>query len=104
MEEDYTIPLHRRGYQRFQLQAQATLIAESQLERPSILKDLSARGAGVVSNEPLNLNEKVEIVIFVPYFFDAAVHRKAKVVWCNRIDEQLWQAGLDFGLDIKIDL
>lgn len=100
MEQVY----NKRDYQRFSLDGSATLIVNKNLKRPLILKDLSARGVGVIGSFPLNLNEKVEVIMNTSFFFDKPLYKKAKVSWCNKIDENLWQAGLDFGLDNKINL
>ena len=97
MEQGYLLPPHRRFYKRFNLDTSATLILPKNLRRPLILRDLSARGAGVVSNYSLNINEEIEITIAVSFFFNQPVYKKARVVWCNKVDEHLWQAGLDFG-------
>jgi hypothetical protein len=37
------------------------------------------------------------------FILDEPVAKQAKVVWCKKIDNNLWQAGLDFGLDNKIN-
>ena len=78
------------------------LLTSQGIERGAILKDLSARGAGIISDFPFKLSEKVTAVISAPFFFDSPVHRQATIVWCQRIDKNLWQGGLDFGIDNKI--
>jgi hypothetical protein len=70
---------------------------------PSIIKDLSARGAGVVTDYPLDKGQEVELAIPECFFFSEAVNRKAKVVWCRQAGERFWQAGLDFGEDNKLN-
>jgi len=94
---------HRRSYERFEVDASATLILNKNLEIPSILTNLSAGGAGTVSNGSLQVNEKVKIIIRAPFFFENPVYKEARVAWCKRLDENLCQAGLDFGLDNGIE-
>jgi len=95
---------HRRTYQRFILDASATLVINEEKEEPSILTDLCPRGTGIVTHYSLKEDEKINIIIKVPYLFDNPVYKRAKVVWCRKIDENLWQGGLDFGEDNKIIL
>lgn len=101
--ELHTIP-YRRSYERYILEAQATLVIHKNKEKPSMLRDLSARGASVITDYPLMINEKMTIAINVPFLFDRFVYKEAKIVWCKKIDENLWQCGLDFGEDNKITL
>lgn len=73
-------------------------------ERPVVLKDLSSRGAGIVSNFLVNANQEVAMIMQVPYLFAHPVYRRVRVAWSNKIAENLWQTGLDFGLDNQIRL
>jgi hypothetical protein len=43
----------------------------------------------------------VKAIINAPLFFARPISKAAKVVWCQKIDEGLWQGGLDFGLEEK---
>jgi len=104
MEEGYSLSAYRRSYNRFNIEGQATLSFDKGLSRPSILKDLSAGGAGVICNEPLGVNEEIGIFIPTSLLLKSSVYKKAKVVWCSKIGENLWQAGLAFGWDNKISL
>lgn len=104
MENNYSPLSYRRSYERFLMSIWAEIsVIKENLEKRVIIKDLSARGAGVVCSYPLSLNEKVVIMIKA-LFSDEPVNREAKVIWCKKIKENLWQAGLDFGLDNKIEL
>ena len=94
----------RRSYQRFILDASASLIINKTTEEPSILRDLCSRGIGVVTHYCLKENQEVTIIIKIPYLFDSPVYKQAKVAWCKKIDDDLWQGGLDFGEDNKIIL
>jgi len=94
----------KRTYSRYQLDGSATLIGENGIEESSILKDISCRGAGVVTSSALRPNEKLNIIIGVSYLFNQPVTRKARVAWCQRISSNLWQGGLDFGETNKIFL
>jgi len=93
----------RRAYERYRLDGSATLVGEDGVEEPSILKDLSCRGAGIVTAQALKPNDKLNIVIHPSFLFGQPVTRQARVAWCNRIASGLWQGGLDFGED-KISL
>ena len=104
MQQDYSIPFHRRTYQRFVLDASATLVINENIEEPSILTDLCPRGTGVVTRYALKEDEKLAIIIKVPSLFDSPVYKRAKVVWCRKLDRNLWRGGLDFGEDNKIVL
>jgi len=101
MPEAFSVSLYRRSYDRYQVNDSATLII-SNTERPSILKDLSLRGGGIVSDYPLSANEKVGVIIRSS-LLDQPLHREAKVAWSNRIGGNLYRAGLDFGLDNRIE-
>ena len=102
MEQAYSLSSYRRSYQRFILDASATLIINKGKEEPSILRDLCPRGAGVFTHYPFKKNENVAIIIKVPYLFNSPVHKEAEVVWSKKIDKNLWQGGLDFGEENKI--
>ena len=96
MEIDYSLPF-RRTYKRFIVEVQATLIINNSLRITAIAKDLCSRGVGIICKYPLKVNEQVEIIIFLA--LQNTVCNKAKVVWSEKVDENLWRAGLDFGLD-----
>jgi hypothetical protein len=66
------------------------------------MKDLSSRGAGLFGNFGLSVSQ--ELTIFInSVLLTGPLTRKGKVVWSLKLDKDLWQAGLDFGLDNKID-
>ncbi len=89
---------YRRQYPRYTVEGQAKLRAGEEADQPSLLKDISLRGAGILSKQPLDPQEKLDIVIHVPSLFPRPVSTSARVVWCDKIGDNLWQAGLDFGL------
>ncbi|MDD5166394.1 MAG: PilZ domain-containing protein [Candidatus Omnitrophica bacterium] len=101
MEERYT-SFNRRSYTRYIIEAAATLVINDSVRVPVVLRDISARGAGVFSNYPLTANDKVEIII--DYYFQRPVCRKANVVWSKEEDNNLWRAGLDFGVDNLLEV
>ena len=90
---------YRRSYERFILNDSASVVTKEGKETSLLVKDLSARGIGVIGDSPFDINEKVTMVINAPFFFDRPISKQAKVVWCRKIDQNLWQAGFDFGLD-----
>ncbi len=95
--------LSRRDYERFIVNDSVSLVTDNGVERPLILEDLSARGAAVVGDYPFRINGKVTVVIYAPFFLDRPALKEAKTVWCKKINERLWQAGLDFGMDNLIN-
>lgn len=99
MDEDYVVP-YRRSFFRYVVEASANLII-NKLRKPVIVKDLCPRGASIFCNYPLEVSKEIELEIIS--FFDEPVYRKAKVVWSKEVETNLWQAGLDFGVDNLID-
>jgi len=100
--ETQSLSPYRRSHKRYNMDTQAALIVDKGLRKPLILKDISTRGAGIVSSFPLETNS-VEIAMALPFFFDKPVYRKARVAWCRKVSEKLWEGGLDFGLDNLIN-
>ncbi len=93
----------RRDYERFKVDAFATIIFKNTVRKGLMLKDISARGLrGQTAYFP-EVNERVEIILQTP-FFDSPVKKEARVAWRKKIDEHLCEMGLDFGLDNKIVL
>lgn len=90
----YYSTVNRRIFTRYLIESSGILILNNSLNETVIVNDLCANGAGVYCNRSLEVGEEVEIIII--YFFDKLVQKKAKVVWCIKIDENLWRAGLDF--------
>ncbi len=103
-EKANALSRYRRNYERFVVNDSASLVTDNSIERPLILEDLSARGASVIGDYPFQINEKVTVVIYIPFFLDSPAFKQAKTVWCKKIDRNLWQAGLDFGIDNLINL
>lgn len=94
---------YRRSYERFILNDSVSLVTQEGIEKTLALKDLSARGAGILGDFPLDINQRVTLAMKSSFILDKPVAKQAKVVWCKKIDNNLWQAGLDFGLDNKIN-
>lgn len=92
----------RRAYERYKMDDSAILILNKKLEKSSILRDLSVRGAGFVCDCLLKSNDKIEIII-KSSLFESSMRKEAKVVWCSKISDNLYRAGLDFGIDNTID-
>ena len=69
------------------------------------LQNISARGLCGIMAYQLRTDEQVELVLHHP-FFENPVKRKARVVWCKHPekDNRIWEAGLDFGRNSKVDL
>ncbi len=104
MEFVYSPAFHRRSQERFKVDASAIIMAGQEVKQSAILKDLSARGAGILSNYLLKASQEVSVIIQAPFFFTGPLQREAKVAWSNKIKENLWEYGFDFGLDNQIEL
>lgn len=94
MAKDYPA-INRRVFSRYIIESSGVLITNNNFKEPVIVNDLCPKGAGIYCNRYLDMGEEVEITII--YFFDKLVQKKAKVIWCMKIDKNLWRAGLDFG-------
>lgn len=94
MAKDYPT-INRRAFTRYLIGRSGVLILKNNLRESVIVNDLCPKGAGLYCNRSLDVGEEVEIIII--YFFDKLVQKKAKVVWCMKVDENLWRVGLDFG-------
>jgi len=94
---------NRRAYTRFKLDTAVTIIANTGQASPTVLRELSARGIGIVSNRMLNINEMVTVVVDNSCL-PQPINRQAKVVWCRQIDNNLWRTGLDFGMDNLLNI
>lgn len=93
----------RRSYERFLVNRKANLETDKSQEQEVLLRDLSIRGAGIVSRFSLNENEQVKISIKEP-FFDQPVLKEAVVIWSKKQENNSWRSGLDFGLDNRLEL
>lgn len=96
--------MYRRDHQRFEVNTLAILVISKNHEKTFLLKNISARGAAVVGNHPLKINNKLTIIIQIPFLYEKPICKVARIVWCKKVNERLWEGGLDFGLDNKIDL
>ena len=93
----------RRAYERFPAESSAEISSAKAREILTILTDVSAGGAGLVTNIPFEAMEKVGILIKSSIFFKEALKKKARVAWCKKVGFDLWQMGLDFGVDNLIN-
>lgn len=93
---------HRRAYARTRVDGAANVFISDALQKPSILRNLSQRGACVMTDYPLAPTTQVTLEMVTP-FFEKPIIRRAKVVWSRKADAFFWQAGLDFGLTNLID-
>jgi len=89
---------YRRNYERYLIEDSAVISTEGQESEPLILRDLCARGVGVIGNFPFKINQEVLIKFELPYLLPRTISKQAKVAWCSKINDNLWRAGLDFGL------
>lgn len=89
---------YRRNYERYLIEDSAVISTEGKESEPMMLRDLSARGVGVICNFPFKINQNVLIKFEVPYLLPKSISKQAKVAWCRKINDNLWRSGLDFGL------
>ncbi len=89
---------YRRAFERFICNDSAALLDKDGAEKRLIVKDLSLGGAGVFGNYPLALNDRVIVLINAPFFFKRSFSKNARVAWSKMVDNNAWEAGLDFSL------
>ena len=94
---------YRRIYDRFPLESSAEISTEKAKGISMMLTDVSAGGAGLITNIPLDAMEKVDILIKSCFLFKDPLKRTAKVAWCKKLGFNLWQVGLDFSIDSLIN-
>lgn len=104
MENTYQPPLHRRIFQRFEVDAEATLEFDNGTKRLFLLRDISNGGAGIVSTSPLNVNEQAKFEAHIPFFFKEPFYSRGRVVWCKERQPGVWYAGLEFDRESRINL
>ena len=92
-----------RYYERFFVEGQGEVTLANNSRQPLIVENISARGAGVVSNIPLLISDTVNVFINSTAK-NPPFNRPAKVIWTKRLDDNLWESGIDFGEDHKINL
>ena len=94
---------YQRACVRFPTESSAEISTEKARGISMILTNVSAGGAGLVTNIPLDAMEKVEILIKSCLLFKDSLKKKAKVAWCKKLNYNLWQVGLDFSVDNLIN-
>ena len=96
---------YRRSYNRFAINGPCVLVTAEGSHEQSVLKDLCARGAGVLSHAALSLNQKITLVTKMPSFMlENNLTKEATIAWSRRINDNFWQHGLDFGETNKINI
>ena len=95
---------YRRAYARYSINASAVLSAGTYPGRGLIVRDISVRGLGIITDFTLVRNEKLDIALSIPSLRRLLYYKKPRVVWCHRLDDTLWRCGLDFGLTERIEL
>ena len=88
----------RRVHDRFKVGTIITAVIGQNKKKSLIAKDLSVRGVGVIGNYSFKVGDAVTVIIQKP-FSQKCVQKKAKVVWCSELEQNMWEAGLDFGVD-----
>ncbi len=90
---------YRRALPRFPLESSAEINTGKAKGIISMLTDVSAGGAGVVTNISFEVLEIVEIFIKASFMYKNGLKKKARVAWCNKLSSDLWKVGLDFRVD-----
>lgn len=95
---------YRRLHDRYLIAAGGTLHLSGESEkRVAVVKDISFKGVGIISNGPLTIGEEVRVVIQAPFIKDLEQEKSAMVVWSRPLAENLWQAGLCLNLNNVIE-
>ena len=94
--------MHRRAYERYLVESSATLCVEGESPHRSMLRDISPRGAGIVTTYPLVSQQKLTLLTDSSFFFKVPTSRQTKVVWCEKIGDRYWRGGLAFDEDDKV--
>ena len=93
----------RRYYDRLRAEVTVKAVVDQSKAKSFIAKDLSARGIGLVGNYAFKRGQTITLIVEKP-FFQKSVRKDAKVVWCDELGENIWRAGLDFGLGNTLEL
>ena len=93
----------RRSYARFQVENASGILNDGQSERVFLIKDISALGMGLVTDNPLEHFKVMRFEIKPNFFLRTGASRQGKVVWCNKIKDGLWEAGVDFGVGNELE-
>ena len=88
----------RRYHDRLKIEGTVEAVVDQNQKKSFIAKDLSVRGIGLVGNYSFKIGQTIKVIVEKP-FFQEAVQKDAKVVWCEELEKNIWRAGLDFGLD-----
>jgi hypothetical protein len=103
VDRQFSLHHYRRIHQRYRVDSAANVLVAGALDKPLVVKDVSARGAQVLGDHPFCVNERIELIMLLPHF-DDPVRRSAKVVWSKKIEDHFFQAGIDFGLTHLLSL
>ncbi len=96
--------MYRRDYERFEMNDEVIVNMANDVQESFILKNISARGAGLVGRQPLAENASFPVSLQIPFLSEKPINRSAKVIWCRQLNGKLWECGMDFGLDHKIEI
>lgn len=94
--------MYRRSYERYLVESQATLRTEDGITCRSMLRDISPRGAGIITTYPIIPKQTVTLFTDSSFFFKVPTTRKTQVVWSEKIGERYWRGGVVFDEDDKI--
>lgn len=96
-------PVNKRDYERIKIDGIAVLIIDENTKKGLIIKDISARGVRGQTTLALAVGQRVKLII-QSSFLTQPLERGATVVWCGERGRNLWEIGLDFGMNGKIDI
>lgn len=89
----------RRVYDRFEANTTAEIHRGLSAAETVLLENVSARGVAVLGYRPFSAHDKLTVVFRLPLISKRTIHKQAHVAWSREINEGVWEAGLDFGMD-----
>jgi hypothetical protein len=96
--EEAKIPSNRRQCERLKVEGEGTLIINNNIEKTYQLKDLSSKGLCIIGDHMIQMDASVDIVIASP-FLRNSVYKNVRVAWNKKLDQDLWEGGIEFKLN-----
>jgi hypothetical protein len=86
----------RRAHDRYPVDAAGIAYIQSKdQEGVSLVKNISLRGVGIISNYPLDRGERVAVSIQSALIKNSSQNKTARVVWSRQVQEGFWHTGLE---------
>lgn len=93
---------HRRVYDRFLVDGAGEIALDGAARFPVVVRDVSAKGAKIVSSRSFIEKEKVMIRLELP--LKEPVVRQATIIRCRKVAQELYEVGLDFSSGDSVSL